>query len=683
MPKKPYRSTRSSPRDNDDRRDKPERSSRDRDDRSSDKPRGNTRYGSTKNAPAGERVERAYRDSERGASRSNTRDGGERKYAPRGDRDDSKRSNPSGKNFSTERNFSKPRYPKRDDERGASRGDDFKSRKPYGDNAGKRFGGNDSERKPYQRRDDNGGERKPFQRRDDDRGERKPYQRRDDRSEGFKRNDDRGERKPYPRRDDDRGERKPFQRNDDKGERYFPKNHPGDVPGAGAPDRRSSHFEKREEDRSRSYNQRKDYDAPPRRFDNDERPEPRERSSFEDRGEPRRDADRNDERGERKPYSDRDDNSSYRKASPNNERYNPRRKDFGGDNDRDQPNRSSYNDRGDDRPKRSSYGDRDNQFKPRGASSYNDRSPNRSFDKPFERKPYGDKPFRDKPSFSDNDRSGFKPRKRISKDENRFDDTPESKEKLAPKTGEDGTLRLNKYIANAGIASRREADEPIAAGEVKVNGKVVTEMGHRVKPDDTITFRGKRVHYGKKVYILMNKPKDYITTTSDERDRKTVMEIIGDATEERVYPVGRLDRNTTGLLLLTNDGELAQKLMHPSYRVRKVYQVTLNKPVTKEDMEKIAGGVELEDGKALVDEVAYADPKDKSIIGIDLHIGKNRIVRRIFESLGYDVINLDRVLYAGMTKKDLPRGKWRFLSEKEIGMLYQNMKRAPKGKPQG
>lgn len=661
MPKKPFRSSGKS----DNRRDKPERSGYPRgkrDERADDKPKGNTRYGSKKNEVPGERVERAYRSADRGGERSNSRDGGERKYPSRDN--DAKRSNPSGKNFSTERNFSNPRYPKRDDDRGSSRGDDFKSRKPYGNNAGKRFGGNDAERKPYQRRDDSGGDRKPYQRRDDDRGERKPY----------------------PRRDDDRGERKPYQRNDDNaGKRYFPKGHPGDVPGAGAPDRRSSHFEKREEDRSRSYNQRKDYDAPSepvpnsfrKRFDNDEHSEPREPKSFEDRSEPRRD----DDRGERKPFGDRDDNSSYRKASPNNERYNPRRKDFGGDSGRDKPNRSSYNDRDNDRPKRSGYGDRDNQIKPRGASSYNERSSNRSFDKPFERKPYGDKPFRDKPSFGDSDRSGFKPRKRIAKDENRFDDTPQSKEKLAPKTGEDGTLRLNKYIANAGVASRREADEHIAAGEVKVNGTVVTEMGHRVKPDDIITFRGKRVHYGKKVYILMNKPKDFITTTSDERDRKTVMEIIGDATEERVYPVGRLDRNTTGLLLLTNDGELAQKLMHPSYRVRKVYQVTLDKPVTKEHMEKIAEGVELEDGKALVDEVAYADPKDKSIIGIDLHIGKNRIVRRIFESLGYDVLNLDRVLYAGMTKKDLPRGKWRFLSDKEIGMLYQNMKRAPKGKP--
>jgi 23S rRNA pseudouridine2605 synthase len=184
-----------------------------------------------------------------------------------------------------------------------------------------------------------------------------------------------------------------------------------------------------------------------------------------------------------------------------------------------------------------------------------------------------------------------------------------------------------------------------------------------------VTFNNKKVESKKKFYVLLNKPRDVITTTSDERGRKTVMELIEAATRERLYPVGRLDRNTTGVLLLTNDGDLAQKLSHPSGQVKKVYEVTLNKPLLLEDMEKIAKGIELEDGLAAIDTIAYADPRDNSIVGIELHSGKNRIVRRIFESLKYEVIKLDRVLYAGLTKKNLPRGKWRFLSPKEINWL--------------
>jgi 23S rRNA pseudouridine2605 synthase len=237
----------------------------------------------------------------------------------------------------------------------------------------------------------------------------------------------------------------------------------------------------------------------------------------------------------------------------------------------------------------------------------------------------------------------------------------------------EGDMRLNKYLAHAGIASRRKADELIAEGLVTVNGVVVKEMGHRVTKDDVIKFKGKTIIAENFVYILLNKPKDYITTTSDERDRKTVMELIAGACKERVYPVGRLDRNTTGLLLLTNDGDLMQKLTHPSKGVKKVYQATLNKPLTKVDMEKIGVGVELEDGLAKVDAIAYADAHDKREIGIEIHIGKNRVVRRIFEHLGYDVVKLDRVLFAELTKKNLQRGKWRFLREKEVTVLKHLM----------
>lgn len=237
-----------------------------------------------------------------------------------------------------------------------------------------------------------------------------------------------------------------------------------------------------------------------------------------------------------------------------------------------------------------------------------------------------------------------------------------------------GEVRLNRYIANAGVCSRREADQLILQGLIEVNGKVVTELGTKVKPGDVVKYDGKTLRKEPYVYILLNKPKDYITTTDDPQDRKTVMSLVANATTERIYPVGRLDRNTTGLLLLTNDGELTEKLAHPSNKVAKVYQVDLDKPITAEDLEKIKKGVHLEDGVAHVDEVQVLSLK-KDIVGISLHIGKNRIVRRIFEHLGYTVVRLDRVMYAGLTKKNLPRGHWRYLTEKEvINLKYLNSK---------
>ncbi|RPD49261.1 rRNA pseudouridine synthase [Hymenobacter sediminis] len=226
-------------------------------------------------------------------------------------------------------------------------------------------------------------------------------------------------------------------------------------------------------------------------------------------------------------------------------------------------------------------------------------------------------------------------------------------------------VRLNRYIANAGICSRREADALIAAGEIKVNGQVVTEMGYKVQPSDTVQYGKTNLNREKLVYVLLNKPKDYITTTDDPEGRRTVMELVKSASKERVFPVGRLDRNTTGLLLFTNDGEVAQKLSHPSHRNKKIYQVELDKPLTEDHLRQIAEGVELEDGKAEVDDVAVV-AGNPHFVGVEIHIGRNRIVRRIFEHLGYDVVTLDRVQYAGLTKKDLPRGKWRFLTEKEV-----------------
>ena len=230
-------------------------------------------------------------------------------------------------------------------------------------------------------------------------------------------------------------------------------------------------------------------------------------------------------------------------------------------------------------------------------------------------------------------------------------------------------IRLNKYLANAGVCSRREADEYIQAGAVLVNGTVVTELGTKVLRSDEVKFRDQTVTMEKKVYVLLNKPKDYVTTSDDPQQRKTVMDLVKNACEERIYPVGRLDRNTTGVLLLTNDGDLASKLTHPKFLKKKVYHVYLDKPVTATDLQKIAEGIELEDGEVHADAIEYASPTDEKQVGIEIHSGKNRIVRRIFESLGYRVVKLDRVQFAGLTKKNLRRGDWRFLTQKEVEML--------------
>jgi len=231
-------------------------------------------------------------------------------------------------------------------------------------------------------------------------------------------------------------------------------------------------------------------------------------------------------------------------------------------------------------------------------------------------------------------------------------------------------MPLNKYIAHAGISGRREAAEIVKKGIVKVNGKIITEPGFKVATKDEVVVNGKKIFPAKNlVYIILNKPKDYITTTDDPQGRKTVLDLISRAGNERVYPVGRLDRNTSGVLLLTNDGELAQKLTHPSNMIKKIYAVTLNRPLEKNHFEKILNGITLEDGSITVDVLAYTDSKDKTQIGVEIHSGRNRIVRRIFEHLGYEVKNLDRVMFAGLTKKNVDRGKWRFLNEKEIREL--------------
>lgn len=231
-------------------------------------------------------------------------------------------------------------------------------------------------------------------------------------------------------------------------------------------------------------------------------------------------------------------------------------------------------------------------------------------------------------------------------------------------------MRLNQYLAHAGICSRREADKLISSGVVMINGQVVTELGTKVKPGDSVQYGGQTITGEKKVYLLLNKPKGYITTFDDPQERETVMALVKNACRERIYPVGRLDRNTTGLLLFTNDGEMTKKLTHPKHGVRKVYHVILDKPLTRADMKTIEEGIELEDELITVDSIAYVkEETDKTEIGMELHSGKNRVVRRIFESLGYNVEKLDRVIFAGLTKKDLPRGRWRFLTEQEVNFL--------------
>ena len=284
--------------------------------------------------------------------------------------------------------------------------------------------------------------------------------------------------------------------------------------------------------------------------------------------------------------------------------------------------------------------------------SSNNRS--RSFDKPSNRK-------------FDGDRSR-------NFDENKsFDDkqyTKRPKKKAETSAEDDGLIRLNRYIANAGICSRRKADELIAAGVIWVNGEAVTELGTKVDPaTDEIRYNNERLKREKMVYVLLNKPKDYITTTDDPQERHTVMELVSKATKERIYPVGRLDRNTTGLLLMTNDGNLAEKLSHPRNSISKIYNIELNKSLTQGDFNKINFGIELEDGVIKPDDLSYVQGGSKREIGIQIHSGKNRIVRRIFESLGYEVVKLDRVVYANLTKKDLPRGRWRYLEEREIVQL--------------
>ena len=298
------------------------------------------------------------------------------------------------------------------------------------------------------------------------------------------------------------------------------------------------------------------------------------------------------------------------------------------------------------RPQQGGYGQR-----PQGG--YNQRPQQGGYGKPYGAAPYKKGPRQHTADYDPNAKYSLK--KRIEYKEINYDPNE--------------PLRLNKFLANAGICSRREADEFIQAGVVTVNGEVVTELGTKILRTDEVKFHDQPVKIEKKVYVLLNKPKDYVTTSDDPQQRKTVMDLVKNACPERIYPVGRLDRNTTGVLLLTNDGDLASKLTHPKYLKKKIYHVYLDKNVTAHDLQQIAEGIQLEDGEIKADDVQYAHPTDKKQVGIEIHSGKNRIVRRIFESLGYHVQKLDRVQFAGLTKKNLKRGDWRYLTEEEVDRL--------------
>ena len=341
----------------------------------------------------------------------------------------------------------------------------------------------------------------------------------------------------------------------------------------------------------------------------------------------------------------------------------------------DRPYRPRYNSEGGDRPQRS-YGNNaggDRPYRPRYNSEGGDRP-----QRPYGNNAGGDRPFRprynsngDRPQRPYGNRDSYSRPVRRTGD---YDPNAKYSKKKQIEYKEqfvdpNEPIRLNKFLANAGVCSRREADEFITAGVVSVNGEVVTELGTKIKRGDEVKFHDQTVSIERKIYVLLNKPKDTVTTSDDPQARRTVMDLVKGACDERIYPVGRLDRNTTGVLLLTNDGDLASKLTHPKYLKKKIYHVHLDKNLTKADMEQIAAGIQLDDGEIQADAISYTDEFKKDEVGIEIHSGKNRIVRRIFESLGYKVVKLDRVFFAGLTKKGLRRGEWRYLTEPEVNFL--------------
>ena len=404
------------------------------------------------------------------------------------------------------------------------------------------------------------------------------------------------------------------------------------------------------------FNREGSYSRPSYNRENGDRPyRPRFNSENGDR--PQRSY--SSDRPYRQRFNPNAENGDRPQRSYNNDRsYRPRyngesgdrpQRSYGNNAGGDRPYRPRYNSEGGDRPQRS-YGNNaggDRPFRPR----YNSNG-----DRP--QRPYGNRDSYSRPIRRTGD---YDPNAKYSKKKQ-----IEYKEQFVDPNE---PIRLNKFLANAGVCSRREADEFITAGVVSVNGEVVTELGTKIKRGDEVKFHDQTVSIERKIYVLLNKPKDTVTTSDDPQARRTVMDLVKGACDERIYPVGRLDRNTTGVLLLTNDGDLASKLTHPKYLKKKIYHVHLDKNLTKADMEQIAAGIQLDDGEIQADAISYTDDFKKDEVGIEIHSGKNRIVRRIFESLGYKVVKLDRVFFAGLTKKGLRRGEWRYLTEQEVNFL--------------
>ena len=531
---------------------------------------------------------------------------------------------------------------------------EFRSSEPRAFDGPKREFSGDRERKPYNT------ERKPYA------GDRpsRPYQGGDSNSESRPRREFDGpkrefsgdrERKPY------NTERKPY-----SGDRPSRPYQGGDS-NSESRTRREFDGPKREFSGNR---ERKPYNKP---FSSDRTPNSGERNR---ESRPYQGGDSNSESRSRREFD-----GPKREFSGNRERkpFNPERKPYAGD----RPNRTfqggelnldSRPSSEFDGPKREFSEDRER--KPFQSDRSESERPKRVFDR--EKSDDSSKDFREAPTGKFSKRDTFKSR-------NRYEESPAHtpqykldrfKEKAPAKIqrrireveSKSDMVRLNRYIANAGICSRRDADKLIEAGEIKVNNKVITEMGYQVAPTDIVKYGNRKLNREKPVYVLLNKPKDFLTTTEDPNDRKTVMELVKNAGDARIYPVGRLDRNTTGLILLSNDGELADRLTHPSHEIEKIYQAELDKPLTDDDFEKIKAGLNLEDGEIKVDDLAKVTP-DGYVIGVKIHSGKNRIVRRIFEHLGYEVTKLDRTTFAGLTKKDLPRGHWRYLTERELVKL--------------
>ena len=431
---------------------------------------------------------------------------------------------------------------------------------------------------------------------------------------------------------------------------------------------------------------RREFDGPKREFLGD-----RERKPYSKPYSSERTPNSGERNRESRPYQGGDSNSENRprrefdgpKREFSGDRarkpFNPERKPYAGD----RPNRAfqvgdsnseSQPPREFDGPKREFSGDRER--KPFQREDSEHERPKRVFD--ADKSDDSSKDFREAPTSKFSKRDTFKSRNRYEESPahtpqyklDRFKEKAPAKiqRKIREAESKSDMVRLNRYIANAGICSRRDADKLIEAGEIKVNNKVITEMGYQVAPTDIVKYGNRKLNREKPVYVLLNKPKDFLTTTEDPNDRKTVMELVKNAGDARIYPVGRLDRNTTGLILLSNDGELADRLTHPSHEIEKIYQAELDKPLTDDDFEKIKAGLTLEDGEIKVDDLAKVTP-DGYVIGVKIHSGKNRIVRRIFEHLGYEVTKLDRTTFAGLTKKDLPRGHWRYLTERELVKL--------------